>query len=187
MKKKIYFFNVQMFKILKTAFIIWLAYSAATLVLHIPHYKLFLLSMLLILVAIFLTGIGSITKHLENDTVVTEFKTIFKKKKLKGKLKIAQWWNYDFKNGAGFNMGEGAISKPGSNDVASYLLLTDKNGDSILLRELILLDTRFPNESPYNDMTIDKKQFIFDIQRSDKMHERLLSILKINRTNNRRH
>jgi len=169
-----------MFKILKTSFIIWLVHSSCTLVFKFPFYKEFNILLLLVLASIFLTGIGHLSIQKAKGKIQLKVFTLFKQRKLSGKINAESWWSYEFTNGAAFSMGNSqGSSKPGANNIISYLQLTDEHQNKVVLREVIYLDTRFPNEAKYSDVPLDKKLPIFDIQRTDKMHQRLKSILNI--------
>lgn len=125
-----------------------------------------------------LLSIGKINIDQRNKLI--NIKNISNNISLHYPIHYTKWWDYDYDSQSSSSpfMMEGNYEKEDarSNDIDSFLIITDSNGMQVVFRETIYLDSRFPNESNFIPNRQLNNMPIISIQRTDK----LLSYFKLN-------
>ena len=96
--------------------------------------------------------------------------------KLDSPIQYKRWWSYaimDSNSDPVVDLADGGEEKQQtfSNYLLVHLLLTDKNGQQLMLEEIIVFDTRFPNEVEYTQIDENENIPKIKVQRTDKVFE----------------
>ena len=124
-----------------------------------------------------LANIGSVS--INTITKQVKIKSIYGSISLVPPLKFTRWWNYDFDESADPNeKAESETASTRANDLHANLHIVDSGGSEVVFTEYIGFDTRFPNECQYSTKTIAPYEFVFRVQRIDKLFNFLQNNLK---------
>lgn len=178
--KKFRFIGIHLFPFFQYSIFAWVALRIAFYFFDIPNA--FVLE--IVLIFFYLGSItyfnGSIYYTSNINGQFLNIKTLSEKVKLKAPFKIEQLWTYDVPPSRGHIKADGPSSGP-ANNVVSLLVITDCNGQKVVLEEKIFLDSRFPNEAKYIPSFKEKFDFGFVVQRTDKTYDKLSQWIKQSR------
>ena len=124
-----------------------------------------------------LANIGFVSINAITNQV--NIKSIYGSISLVPPLKFTRWWNYDFDESADPNkQAESEATSTTANDLHVNLCIVDSKESEVIFTEYIGFDTRFPNECQYSTKTIAPYEFVFRVQRVDKLFDFLQNNLK---------
>jgi hypothetical protein len=112
--------------------------------------------------------VGWVRLSKDHETITIVIRDLFKTATLTTPVTIQRWWSYGFYVHPDDTESEPAQGAP--NDLHVFLVLKDEQNHEVAFAEYIGFDTRFPNECPYADRTIEADQMIFRVQRVDKLY-----------------
>lgn len=179
-KPKFYFFlNLNMFIFAAgIALLLFLAFVLYLIGVFPFLYSLLILFAVSTILLICTTGLLSVKKN--NHDLILKIRSLTFNATLHGPFSIDRWWNYATRaESANGGNEEGSVDgSPTHNHINVYYSLSAGNGQSVLFREHIALDLRYPNEVKHRDKTPKKHTAHLLVQRTDKLAEFLDAYLE---------